>query len=78
MKYLRDNMLIPHLALSDLIFLLAVGAILLLITAELSSPSYGLKNLVIEKKKLRNAGLVTGTLFLIMLFIRVLGILLGL
>ena len=71
-------MLSPPLAFSDLRFLLAVGAILLLIAAELSSPSYGLRNLAIETKKLLNAGLVTGSLFLIVLFIRVLVLLPGL
>ena len=70
-------MQLPPLTFSDLSLLLAVGAIVLLITAELSSSSYGLTNLTINKKKLRNAAFVTGALFLITVGIRIIGIIIG-
>ena len=70
-------MQLPPLAFSDLSLLLAVGAIVLLISAELSSSSYGLTNLTVNKKKLRNAAIVTGTLFLITVGIRIIGIIIG-
>ena len=66
-------MQLPPLAFSDLSSLLAVGAIVLLITAELSSSSYGLTNLTINKKRLRNAAFFTGALFLITVGIRIIG-----
>jgi hypothetical protein len=68
-------MQLPPLTFSDLSLLLSVGAIVLLITAELSSSSYGLTNLTINKKKLRNASIVTGALFLITVAIRIIGML---
>ncbi len=70
-------MQLPPIAFSDLTFLLAVGAIVLLIIAELSSSSQ-LKNLTINKKKLRNAALATGVLFLITVGITIIGIITGL
>jgi hypothetical protein len=57
--------------------LLALGAIILLITAELESPYYGLTNLTINKKKLRNATLTTGLLFLLIVAIRIINIITG-
>jgi cytosine/uracil/thiamine/allantoin permease len=42
----------------------AVAAITLHITAELSSPYYGRTNLFLNRKKLRNAALITAILFL--------------
>lgn len=53
-------MQLPPLTFLDLSLLLTVGAIILLITAELASPHYGLTNLAINKKKIRNAALPTG------------------
>jgi hypothetical protein len=55
----------------DLSLVLAVTAIILMITAELISPYYGQTNLTINKKKLKNAALGTGTLFLITVAIRI-------
>jgi hypothetical protein len=51
-----------------------VDAIILLIIAELASPQYGLTNLTINKKKLRNAALTTGLLFLVTVVIRIINI----
>jgi hypothetical protein len=51
-----------------------VGAIILLITAELASPHYGLTNLTINKKKLRNAALTMTLLFLLIVAINIINI----
>ena len=67
-------MQLPPLTFSDLSLILAVGAIILLVMAELASPSYDLTNLLIIKKKLRIAGLTSGILFLITVVIRIIGI----
>jgi hypothetical protein len=48
----------------DISVVLAVAAITLEITAELSSPYYGRTNLLLNRKKLRNAALITAILFL--------------
>jgi hypothetical protein len=58
----------------DISLWLAVTAIILLITAELISPYYGQTNLRINKKKLKNAALVLGILFLITVAMRIYGI----
>ncbi len=52
-------------------FLLALGAIVLLITSEIVSPYDGLTNLTINKKKLKAAAIGTGMLFLVALFVRI-------
>ena len=67
-------MQLPPLTFSDLSLLLAVGAISLLISAILASSQYGLTNLTINKKKLKNAALTTGLLFLITIVIRIISI----
>ena len=58
----------------DISLWLAVTAIILLATAELISPYYGRTNLVIEKKRLKQAALLLGVLFLITVAIRIYGI----
>jgi len=55
----------------DISLWLAVTSIILLITSELISPYYGKTNILINKKRLRNAALTTGTLFLITVAIRI-------
>jgi len=57
-------MQIPPITLTDVSFLLAVDAIILLIAVEIISPYYGLANLTVNKKKLKTAAIVTGLLFL--------------
>jgi len=59
----------------DISLWLAVTAIILLITSELISPYYGRMNLFINKKRLKNVALSIGTLFLITVAIRIVGIL---
>ena len=58
----------------DISLWLAVTAIILLATAELISPYYGRTNLVIEKKRLKQAALLLGVLFLITVAVRIYGI----
>jgi hypothetical protein len=70
-------MQLPPLTFSDLSFLLAVGAISLLITSELASSQYGLTNLTINKKKLRNAALTTGLLFMVTIAIQIINTIIG-
>jgi len=55
----------------DISLWLAVTSIILLITAEFISPYYGQTNLLINKKKLKNAALITVILFLITVAIRI-------
>ena len=70
-------MQIPPLTYTDVSLLLALGAIILLITAELISPYYGQTNLTINKRKLKNAATAAGTLFLINFVISVISIITG-
>jgi len=58
----------------DLSLWLAVTSIILLVTSELVSPYYGKTNLLINKKRLKNAALTMGILFLITVVIRIFGI----
>jgi hypothetical protein len=58
-------MLLPPLTVQDLSMLLAVSAILLLVTAELVPYVFGEKTLISEMKKLRNLALVLGVLFVV-------------
>jgi len=55
----------------DISLWLAITAIILLITSELISPYYGKTNLQINKKRLKNAALTIGILFLITVAIRI-------
>ena len=58
-------MLLPPLTLPDITILLAVSAILLLVTAELVPYISGEKTLISDIRKLRNMALVLGLLFLV-------------
>jgi accessory gene regulator protein AgrB len=53
---------------------LAVTAIILLITAQLAAAYDGPATLLIEKKRLKNAALLMGMLFLITVAMRIYGI----
>jgi hypothetical protein len=66
---------LPPFTFSDISLLLAFGAIILLITAELPYPHCGLTNLTINKKKLRNTISVIGLLFLITIAVKAISIL---
>jgi hypothetical protein len=65
------------LGIWDISLLLAVTAIILLITSELLSPYYGRANLKISKKRLRNAAITTSILFLATVAMRVIAIILN-
>ena len=58
-------MVLPPLAFQDLSLLLAVSAILLIVTAELVPYVSGEKTLISDMKKLRNLAMVLGVMFLV-------------
>jgi hypothetical protein len=58
-------MLLPPLTLQDISLLLAVSAILLLVTAELVPYIFGEKTLVSDMRKLRFLAMVIGILFMV-------------
>jgi len=58
----------------DISLLLAVMAIILLATSEIISPYYGKTSLIIEKKRLRQAALILGLLFIVTIIIRMYGV----
>lgn len=60
----------------DISLWLAITAIILLATSELISPHYGQLNILIDKKKLKNAALTVGILFLFTVALRIYGIIL--
>jgi len=61
----------------DISLLLAITAIILLITSELISPQYGKINMLINKKKLKNAAITVSALFLITVAVRIINIILN-
>jgi hypothetical protein len=58
----------------DISLWLAVAATILLITSELISPYYGKTGLLINKKRLRSAALVTSAMFLITVALWIIGV----
>jgi hypothetical protein len=62
----------------DVSLLLALGALVFLITVELTSSHYGLTNLPLNRKKLRNVTIIVSILFLITVLIRGAGVLFNL
>lgn len=67
-------MQIPPLTFNNFSLLIAVATISLLFVAEILSPYYGQTTLLINKKKFKNAALITGFVFLIFVSVRVIGI----
>ena len=61
----------------DISLWLAITAIILLVTSELISPYYGKKNLIVNKKRLRNTALAVSALFLVTVAIRVVSIIIS-
>lgn len=59
------------LDLLEISFLLAIMAIVLLVTSELLSPHHRKANILINKKKLRNAAVGFSVLFMITIGIRI-------
>jgi len=62
------------LSLWDISLWLAITAIILLTTSELLSPHYGKTNIIIDKKKLKQAALTFSLLFIFTVSIRILEI----
>jgi len=58
----------------DISLLLAITAIILLVTSEMLSPYYGKANILINKKKLKNTATAISILFLITVTIRIINI----
>jgi hypothetical protein len=70
--------LVFPLSLWDVSLVLAVTAIVLLVTSEILSPYYGAANLKINKKRLRNSAITTSIMFLVTVAIRIATMILGL
>ncbi len=67
-------MQLPPVTFLDITLLLALGALILLITLELTSPYHGITRLVVNRRRLRNVTMVVAALFLVTISIRVIGI----
>ena len=67
-------MMFPPLSLEDLSFLLAISAILLLVSAEIVPHLFGEKTLVSDIKRLRDLAIVTGVMFLVTVAITIFNI----
>ena len=61
----------------DISLLTAITAIILLITSEMLSPHYGKVNILIDRKKLKNAAITFSIIFLATVAIRIANILLS-
>ena len=57
---------------------LAFTSILLLVAAELTSPSTGQTDLILDRKRLKNTGITLGILFLISIAIKIYAIIINL
>jgi hypothetical protein len=66
-------MSLPPIAIQDLSILLAISAMLLLVTAELLPYIFGEKTVTSDVKKLRNLSLMLGILFLVTIVVEYLG-----
>ncbi len=69
---------LPPLDFTDTSILLAIASIILLVTAQLSPTFYGQADSTIDKKKIDNAAIVSGVLFLTTIVIRIVGTMFGL
>jgi len=59
----------PPLTVSNISLLFILGAIILIITAEFISQDYGPTNLIINRKRLRQAAFAMGIVFFMLLAI---------
>ena len=55
----------------DITVLLAITAIILLVTAELISPNYGKINLIIDRNRLRTISTVIGIFFILTIILNI-------
>jgi hypothetical protein len=67
----------PPLDLTDASILLAVSAILLLVTSQISPAYNGITDITIDKKRLDIAAMITGAMFLATVVIRVISFIRG-
>jgi len=67
-------MIFPPLSIEDLSFLLAISAILLLVSAEIVPHLFGEKTSVSDIKKLRDLAIATGVMFLVTVAITIFNI----
>ena len=67
-------MQIPPYTFADISLLIVMMAIILRFTAEMSSPHYGLTNLIINKRKLRNAAFALSILFFVVVAIEIISL----
>jgi len=58
----------------DISLLLAITAIVLLVTTEMLSQYYGKVNILISRKRLKNAALAISVLFLVIVIVRIVGV----
>ncbi len=65
------------LTFSDISLLLAIQAIVVLLSSELLSPNYGGTSTLINRRRLRNAGIVLSLAFLVTVAIRIISIVTG-
>jgi uncharacterized protein involved in response to NO len=68
-------MQLPPLAFDDILLLIAIGAIITLITLELSSPTYGHTNLTLRRQRLKKVSYVLILLFIVTLPIKIIQVL---
>jgi hypothetical protein len=68
---------LPLFEFTDISLLLFIGAVILLITDELSSAYYGPTVIIINKKRLHTAALTISLLFLITMAMDIIGIIIG-
>ena len=60
----------------DISIIFAITAILLLVTSEMLSSYYGKVNILINKKKLKNAAIIASFLFIVTVALRIFNIIL--
>lgn len=67
-------MQLPFIDITELSILLVVGELILLITAQMSPFFYGSTDFPMDRKRLDNAAVIAGALFLVTLAIKILSI----
>lgn len=68
-------MQLPPLAFDDILLLIAIGAIITLITLALSSPTNGHTNLTLRRQRLKKVSYVLILLFIVTLPIKIIQVL---
>lgn len=68
---------LPPISFLDISLILIIDSIVLLLTLEFLSPSYGLTNVIINKRRLYYSTLITLLSFLLVISIRIIGVIIG-